>query len=143
MDLGAIKSFLVLLAQTRQVGKTTAAIELTKMVDGAVLICHNQKQAKEISQKHGIQTCSTESLNTMAFLGSNRKVIIDQDAAGSIIYYTLNEIDRLKNENRERIEELADLRREVQDLYYSESKQALGMTHPSQYVRRLFNNDNS
>lgn len=62
----------------RRIGKTYNVAQLAKKLD-AVMICYNAQDAKIIKKEYGVDTISVGEVEKLR--GSNKPVLIDQDAA--------------------------------------------------------------
>lgn len=73
--------------ENRRIGKTYAAAEFTKKVQG-LLVTFNMQSAKQIKYQFHVDTVSIQNMNST--LGSNKPIIFDQDAFTVVIDEAIN-----------------------------------------------------
>ena len=128
-----------LLHQTRQIGKTRAAVKLARDSE-ATLICLNRVQAEQIKKVDRIKTCPIEGVANH-FRGkypSGQQVVVDQDAALAVIDTLMREGEYLKAERSKLKKQLAYVFRELLDNSSYDELCAIGLTTTDPEIRELF-----
>lgn len=131
-SITSLQMLLNLLSRTRQVGKTQAAIELTKKCDG-IMLCMSTGHAQRIKKEHGIEAYGVSEIDKC--LGWLRPVVVDQDALIPLIQFARAEYQEKSEELSRRTKQLAHLQRIVSNDF---KEMSVILTDPDPDIRAIF-----